>query len=106
MGVGGWRNISPRSRRVVPRQHSTGGKARLGGISKRGDRYLRRLLVNGAQAALLRSKAARSDPRLAKPREHKPLLKVAVALANKLARIAWAIIVRGGSYRPPAAAAA
>ncbi len=91
---------------LVPRQHSTGGKARLGGISKRGDRYLRRLLVNGAQAALLRSKAAQSDPWLIRLREHKPLLKVAVALANKLARIAWAMMVRGGTYQRPGTAAA
>jgi transposase len=50
---------------LVPRQNSTGGKARLGGISKRGDSYLRRLLVNGAHAVLLRSKVGKSDPWLA-----------------------------------------
>src|SRR5215470_16599506 len=47
---------------LVPRQHSTGGKARLGGISKRGNRYLRRLLINGASANLLRSKATNANP--------------------------------------------
>ena len=47
---------------LVPRQHSTGGKARLGGISKRGNRYLRRLLINGASANLLRSRATNADP--------------------------------------------
>jgi transposase len=91
---------------LVPRQHSTGGKARLGGISKRGDRYLRRLLVSGAQAVLLRSKMARSDPWLVRLRAQKPLLKVAVALANKLARIAWAIMTRNETYRQPTMAAA
>jgi transposase len=90
---------------LVSRQHSTGGKARLGGISKRGDRYLRRLLVSGAQAVLLRSKMAR-DPRLVRLRAQKPLLKVAVALANKLARIAWTIMTRGETYRQPTTAAA
>jgi transposase len=84
---------------LTPRQHSTGGRLRLGGISKRGDRYLRRLLVNGAQAVLLRSKAARSDPWLLRLRAQKPLLKVAVALANKLARIAWAIMAHDETYR-------
>src|SRR5262249_11779111 len=47
---------------LVPRQNSTGGKVRLGGISKRGNRYLRRLLINGASANLLRSKATNADP--------------------------------------------
>jgi len=46
----------------VPRQNSTGGKTRLGGITKRGNRYLRRLLINGASANLLRSKATKADP--------------------------------------------
>jgi transposase len=91
---------------LTPRQHSTGGRLRLGGISKRGDRYLRRLLVNGAQAVLLRSKAARSDPWLVRLRAQKPLLKVAVALANKLARIAWAVMARGDTYRRPVTAEA
>src|SRR5262249_47169100 len=47
---------------LVPRQNSTGGKIRLGGITKRGNRYLRRLLINGASANLLRSKATKADP--------------------------------------------
>ena len=68
---------------LVPRQNSTGGKARLGGISKRGDSYLRRLLVNGAHAVLLCSKAGRADPWLASLRTRKHHLVVAVALANK-----------------------
>ena len=90
---------------LVPRQNSTGGKARLGGISKRGDSYLRRLLVNGAQAVLLRSKAAKADPWLIALRGRRPRLVVAVALANKTARIAWAIMSKQDIYRRAAAAA-
>jgi transposase len=89
---------------LVPRQNSTGGKARLGGISKRGDSYLRRLLVNGAHAVLLRSKAGKVDPWLMSLRARKHRLVVAVALANKTARIAWAIMSRQDIYRRAAAA--
>jgi transposase len=90
---------------LVPRQHSTGGKARLGGISKRGNRYLRRLLINGASANLLRSKATNADPWVIGLRRRRPPLVVAVALANKTARIAWAVMHRQQTYRPMAAAA-
>ena len=90
---------------LVPRQNSTGGKARLGGISKRGDSYLRRLLVNGAHAVLLRSKAAKADPWLLALRGRRPRLVVAVALANKTARIAWAIMSKQDTYRRATAAA-
>jgi len=90
---------------LVPRQNSSGGKARLGGISKRGDSYLRRLLVNGAHAVLLRSKAAKADPWLIALRGRRPRLVVAVALANKTARIAWAIMSKQDTYRHAAAAA-
>jgi transposase len=90
---------------LVPRQNSTGGKARLGGISKRGDSYLRRLLVNGAHAVLLRSKAAKVDPWLLALRGRRPRLVVAVALANKTARIAWAIMSKQDTYRRAATAA-
>jgi len=90
---------------LVPRQHSTGGKARLGGISKRGNQYLRRLLINGASANLLRSKATNADPWVKGLRCRRPSLVVAVALANKTARIAWAVMRREESYRPRAAAA-
>jgi len=90
---------------LVPRQSSTVGKARLGGISKRGDSYLRRLLVNGAHAVLLRSKAGKADPWLTALRGRRPRLAVAVALANKTARIAWAVMSRGDTYRRAAAAA-
>jgi transposase len=84
---------------LVPRQNSTGGKARLGGISKRGDGYLRRLLVNGAHAALFWSKAAKTDPWLTSLRARKHRLVAAVALANKMARIAWAVMSKGEKYR-------
>lgn len=89
---------------LVPRQHSTGGKARLGHISKMGNRDLRRLLVMGAHAALYRMKSGKTQSALAdwarKLLDKKPFKLVAVALANKMARIAWAIMVRGESYNP------
>jgi transposase len=84
---------------LVPRQNSTGGKTRLGGISKRGNRYLRRLLINGASANLLRSKATNADPWVIGLRRRRPSLVVAVALANKTARIAWAVMQRQENYR-------
>lgn len=88
---------------VVPRQQGTGGKVRLGAISKKGSGYIRRLAVSGAMARL-RSKQARQDPWLAKMLASKPMKLVAVALANKTLRIAWALMVRGEDYRPAAAA--
>ncbi len=90
---------------LVPRQSSTGGKARLGGISKRGDGYLRRLLVNSAHTVLLCSKAAKTNPWIVSLRNRKPRLVVAVALANKTARVAWAIMSRQDTYRRTAVAA-
>src|ERR1700686_2519824 len=90
---------------LVPRQTSTGGKARLGGISKRGDSYLRRLLVNGAPAVLLRSKAGKNDPWLTSLLSRKPRLVAAVALANKTARVVWAVMSRQDTYRHAAVAA-
>lgn len=90
---------------LVPRQSSTGGKARLGRISKRGDSYLRRLLVNSAHTVLLCSKAAKIDPWVVSLRNRRPRLVVAVALANKTARVAWAIMSRRDTYRRIAVAA-
>jgi transposase len=89
---------------LVPRQSSSGGKARLGRISKMGDRYLRTLLVVGATAVLRHATAKGSPSRLwAKDLlTRKPFKLVAVALANKTARIAWAIMARGEAYREPA----
>jgi transposase len=89
---------------LVPRQHSTGGKARLGHISKMGNRDLRRLLVVGAHAALYRMKSGKTQSALAewarKLLARKPFKLVAVALANKMARIAWAVMAKGQSYDP------
>jgi len=90
---------------LVPRQNSTGGKNRLGGISKRGNQYLRRLLINGASANLLRSKATNADPWVIALRRRRPSLVVAVALANKTARIAWAVMHRQENYQRMATAA-
>ena len=89
----------------MPRQNSTGGKHRLGGISKRGNPYLRRLLINGASANLLRSTATNADPWVIGLRQRRPPLVVAVALANKTARIAWAVMHRHENYQRVAAAA-
>jgi Transposase IS116/IS110/IS902 family len=90
----------------APRQEGTGGKVRLGPISKRGDRYLRKLLVTGAMA-VLNSKRALQDPWLVKLLAAKPRKVVAVALVNKMARIAWAVMMRQQDYRvAPVAVAA
>lgn len=87
---------------LVPGQHSSGGRERLLGISKRGDSYLRTLLIHGARA-VLRVAGRKEDPRSrwvlgVAQRRHKNI--AAVALANKTARIAWAVLRRGGEYDP------
>ena len=84
---------------LVPRQKSTGGKPRLGRISRLGDKYVRQLLIVGAQTALLRSKAARANAWIQSLLARRPRLVVAVALANKTARIVWAVMTNGQSYR-------
>ena len=89
---------------IVPRQYSTGGNAKLLGISKRGNVYLRKILIHGARAAVLRMKRDRAPigawlDRL-DARAHKNI--VIVAMANKLARIAWAVLSSGNEYRPAA----
>ena len=87
---------------LVPKQRSTGGRARLSGISKRGDRYLRTLLIHGARAALVRA-GGKQDPRslwLSKLRERRHPNVAAVALANKNARIVWAMLSSDKSYEP------
>jgi transposase len=92
---------------LVPRQYSTGGKEKLGGISKQGDRYLRRLLVVGATAVVRQARLHPDKyPWIAKLLAKKPAKLVAIAVANKTARIAWAIMSKGGTYRPLALAAA
>jgi hypothetical protein len=89
---------------LVPRQNSTGGKTRLGRISRQGDAYIRRLLVIGAQSVLYCSKAARANPWIQGLLAKRPRMVVAVALANKTARIAWAVMARGTTYRIAATA--
>jgi transposase len=89
---------------LVPRQNSTGGKTRLGRTSRQGDAYIRRLLVIGAQSVLYCSKAARANPWIQGLLAKRPRMVVAVALANKTARIAWAVMARGAIYRIAAAA--
>jgi transposase len=92
---------------IVPREDSTGGKHKLGPISKRGDQYLRRILVVGAHAVLKRARhQPEKYPWVTRLLERKPFRVVAVAVANKMARVAWALLARGGSYRAPAFAAA
>jgi transposase len=83
---------------LVPRQEGTGGKVKLGPISKRGNGYLRRLLVNGAISVLC-SKRAREDPWLVKLLETKERKVAACALANKMARIGWAVMKRQEDFR-------
>jgi transposase len=91
---------------LVPRQRSTGGKQRMGRISRQGDRYIRRLLIIGAQAALQRSKEVRQNAWVQGLLARCARLKVAVALANKTARIAWAVMAKGVAYRRAASATA
>jgi transposase len=87
---------------LVGRQHSTGGKARLFGISKRGNRYLRKILVHGARSAVLRVKRERSPfgAWLDALEQRAPINVVITAAANKLSRIAWAVLSSGQDYRP------
>jgi transposase len=86
---------------LVPRQHSSGGKEVLLGISKRGDRYLRSLLVHGARSVVIQ--AARKDDRLSrwinKLRAERGFNKATVALANKMARIGWAVLANKTIYQ-------
>lgn len=87
---------------LVPRQCTTGGRVQLGGISKRGDSYLRSLLIHGARSVL--QQASRKQDALSRwavsVQQRRGYNKAVVALANKLARIAWAVVVRGEAYRP------
>ena len=93
---------------LTPKQNSTAGKQRLGRITKMGQRDLRRLLVLGATAVLRhkRKRAELDDPWLRRMLAEKPPKLVAVALANKMARIIWALSVKKETYRAPAAVAA
>jgi transposase len=92
---------------LTPVQKSTGGKQKLGAVSKRGERTIRRLLIIGA-SAVVRQASRRGAPKgswLARMLARKPKMLVTVALANKTARIVWALLVKGGVYRAPVAAA-
>jgi transposase len=92
---------------LTPKQHSSGGKERLGRTSKMGQRDLRRLLITGAMA-VVRWATRRGAPEgswLWKMLQRKPRMLVAVALANRMARIAWALMAKGGVYRDPSVAA-
>jgi transposase len=91
---------------VVPGEHSTGGKQKLTGTSRRGNKYLRKLFVQGAHTVLLqRTKQAPGlSMWLAKLVSRKRTQVATVALANKMARTAWAVLTKGEAYRPPLAA--
>ena len=88
---------------LVPKQHTTGGKDRLGSITKQGNRYLRWLLVVGAMAVIryARKYGTQKRPWLGRLMERRPTKGAAVALATKIARIAWAIMDRGERYKEP-----
>lgn len=93
---------------LTPRQHSTGGKQRLGTTTKMGERSLRRLLILGANSVVIKRQTnpmAQPGTWLGDLLARKPGMLVRVALANRLARIVWALMARGGVYRAPVATA-
>jgi transposase len=92
---------------LVPKQHSSGGKERLGSISKQGDRYLRSLFVAGALAVIRYAKIHGTGhrPWLTALLGRRPTKVAAIALANKIARMAWAMMAKGERYKQPAALA-
>jgi len=93
---------------LTPSQHSTGGKQKLGATSKMGERTLRRLLIIGASAVIIQAtrRGTAKGSWLEQMLARKPRMLVTVALANKMARIVWALLAKGGTYRAPMAVAA
>ena len=93
---------------LVPKQHSSGGKEKLGSISKQGDRYLRSLFTAGALAVIRYAKihGTKHRPWLTALLARRPTKVAAIALANKIARMAWAMMAKGERYKEPAALAA
>ena len=92
---------------LVPKQNSSGGKEKLGSITKQGDRYLRSLFCAGALAVIRYAKihGTKHRPWLARLLERRPTKVAAIALANKIARMAWAMMAKGERYREPLALA-
>ena len=90
---------------LTPLNKSSGGKERLGRITKKGDRYIRKLLIVGmtSRALMAKNKPEKADIWTAKLLDQKPFRLATVAMANKSARIIWAILTKGGEYRQPIA---